>query len=200
MEFCKVCGHSYIITNKISTIKKDSSTSQTGGSKDDIIDILLNNGELPKKHNFTIDKIKNMDNFKKLDEDKQVLVLNTFENKSGSTRKKISKSVENAKKEKINENIYYLCELCGYHEKLKPETLIYKKLYTFDDVDYTERVEDFSYMLDNDTLPRTIEYVCPNQNCDKNKKNAIGEAIFFMNKKLKKKVYVCNLCKISWYI
>jgi hypothetical protein len=93
------------------------------------------------------------------------------------------------------------CTTCGENYYLHPETIIFslsfnKKNSTFNDSDMDLKIYD-------PTLPRTKDYICPNNNCETNKKNfntVNKEAVFYRALGGYNLKYACVNCKTSWLI
>ena len=93
------------------------------------------------------------------------------------------------------------CSTCGSEYQLKPETIIYslnfkKQRSSFDD-------EYIDIKLNDPTLPRTKDYLCPNKSCDTNKKTfdkSKKEAVIYRADDTYYTKYACTICKTSWLI
>ena len=93
------------------------------------------------------------------------------------------------------------CTSCGENYILHPETIIYslnfgKQQTSFDD-------DNIDLKLNDQTLPRTKDYICVNSECETNKKNfnnANKEAIFYRASKTYHIKYACLNCKSSWNV
>jgi len=92
---------------------------------------------------------------------------------------------------------YFKCNNCGYHEKIKPKTLIFSRINNDKIQDIV--VEDYSYMIYDHTLPRTKEYQCSNSKCETHKKPALKEAVFFRASKSYQLIYICTVCQTTWF-
>ena len=63
---------------------------------------------------------------------------------------------------------------------------------------FTEK-ESIETKLNDHTLPRTKDYICPNKKCSASKNDSAKEAIFYRPYKNSYNLkYVCGLCKSSW--
>jgi len=119
------------------------------------------------------------------------LVINTINHYT-------TKAEVTSKKTITEHNVaYFVCNNCGYHEKIKPQTLIFSRINNDKIQDIV--VEDYSYMIHDSTLPRTKEYTCTNTNCDTHKKPALKEAVFFRASKSFQLIYICTVCQTIWY-
>jgi uncharacterized protein YozE (UPF0346 family) len=92
-----------------------------------------------------------------------------------------------------------ICSTCGTEYMLKPETVIYslnfKKQQSLFDDDIDELID---LKFDDQTLPRTKDYICPYNTCDSNKKNfnsAKKEAVFYRASGSFHMKYGCLVCR-----
>ena len=97
----------------------------------------------------------------------------------------------------ITDNAQFICNNCGYTEKIKAGTLIFSKYSN--DISQSYSTDDSSIMEFSDILPRTRKYKCPNSECVSHNDLSKREATFFrMNNNVKIK-YICNACHTSFY-
>lgn len=93
------------------------------------------------------------------------------------------------------------CSTCGSDYPLDPGTVIYslnirKKQSLFND-------DIIEYKLQDPTLPRTKDYICPFDDCETNKKGfdqAKKEAVFYRANGTYHLKYACCNCKRSWAV
>ena len=90
---------------------------------------------------------------------------------------------------------YFICNNCQFITKLDQGTKVYEVSVNskFLENDIIEnRLDDF-------TLPRTKDYICPNNKCDSHKNYVEKEAIFYRPFKNSYNLkYVCGQCMTSW--
>lgn len=185
MYFCPKCGYLF-------EIAKNIDNKQSGGKLtklDVIFEKVLDNKSLTEDDIKDITKTElesdsrydsmNMKNQKKLQSKIRALDKNFF---------KIEESIINTKKS------YHVCRNCDNVEEIKPSTLIYSKSYTF----YNSIIEeDYSYLIHDNTLPRTRNYICPNKKCKTHKNENLNEAIITKNEN-KRVIYICTICLTSF--
>ena len=172
MFLCPKCNYSLNITKNISyTNKEKINDIQT------LINHILDNTEYLT--DITKNDIINSDIFKEL---------------STEEKKRVNENLD-SKNQKIN-LAFYSCTSCGYTSKLNDGTIIFKTSFIKHDEDDTT-LNDFR--IDDNTLPRTKDFICPNNDCKSRKNDKNKEAIFYrpyMNSYLLK--YICCDCKTTW--
>ena len=90
---------------------------------------------------------------------------------------------------------YFVCNNCQFTTKLNQGTSIYKVSLK------SSYMEDNSVRSDDNTLPRTKDYICPNTSCDSQKNDSKKEAVFYRpNKNSYKLYYNCLMCNTTWDI
>ena len=105
-----------------------------------------------------------------------------------------------SKKQSINKYIIK-CTSCGENYKLYPETVIYS--LNFGKQQTSNNDIDIDLRLNDPTLPRTKDYICPNSKCETNSKkfnNNDKEAVIYRTSKTYHLKYACSNCKTSWNI
>ena len=109
---------------------------------------------------------------------------------------KIMKKFDFFEKKK-NKN-FLVCNNCWYYEFIKDRTIIYKNISSIQK-EYTE--DKLSYMIKDNTLPRTKDYICANKECESHKNDVDKEGIFYRVSTESYKInYLCTNCKTSWGI
>ena len=105
----------------------------------------------------------------------------------------------------INKNLFnkYIlnCPTCGTEYKLEPETVIYNLNLKKQDLIFDD--DDLDYIFNDNTLPRTKDYICKNSNCSTNIDGfdlKLKEAVFYRAKNSYITKYACTNCKTSWII
>lgn len=223
MNFCPICNNFFDITNLpntqlqnvINEPKSDISEGvnnndipikeNTGGSSDNsgniesinynqLIDNIIKN-KIDKKQYKNINvtdlkySLKKYYQKNKLVEDIELL-YNKIIDKLNLPN--IPKNLGN----KIKKNMYYICNNCGYSEKIKNGTKIFSsEPYTFSN---SNTLFDCDKYINNNTLPLTKNYTCPNINCETHNNSSLKEALFFRINTSYKLQYICKICKHVW--
>ena len=94
---------------------------------------------------------------------------------------------------KVNTS-YYICNNCGFNKPIPIGEIIYNKNYGISDY---EKLENYSLSINDNTLPRTTIYNCPNKSCPSIKDANLHEAIITHNSQYQA-IYVCCACKTYW--
>lgn len=188
MFFCPICSNSYNINKSI-----ESTNVQSGGKKfdeEDVIQLILDNHEVDKKilAEINLKEFKKKPYFKKLDHKNKEHVYNVISH----YQKKPVKTDKNTNVDEKN-MAYFQCNNCGFYEKIKEKTLIFSKILSEERQDI--HLEDYSYMLYDNTKPRTKNYTCGNSQCITHKKPTLKEAVFFRLNNTYKIVHLCTVCK-----
>ena len=90
---------------------------------------------------------------------------------------------------------YFICNNCQFVTKLEQGTKVYEVSMK---TKYTEH-EKLETKLQDCTLPRTKDYICPNKKCKSHKNTIEKEAIFYRPYKNSYNLkYVCGMCLTSW--
>ena len=95
----------------------------------------------------------------------------------------------------------FKCTSCGENYILQPETIIYSLNFNKQQTSFND--DNIDLKLNDNTLPRTKDYICPNNKCETNEKNfntSNKEAIFYRTSKSYHMKYACVNCKTSWNI
>ena len=93
------------------------------------------------------------------------------------------------------------CTSCGEVYHLQPETVIYSLNFNKQQSSFND--DNIDLKLYDPTLPRTKDYICPNNDCETNKKNfntSNKEAVFYRANRSYHLKYACLNCKKSWAI
>lgn len=92
---------------------------------------------------------------------------------------------------------YFVCNNCQFITKLNQGTNIYKVSFKSS----FKQDDNNNLKIYDNTLPRTKDYICPNNKCESHKKHQQKEAVFFRPYKDSYILqYSCTLCKSSWDI
>jgi len=94
---------------------------------------------------------------------------------------------------KNNKNAIFLCSNCGYNCPIEKGKVIFEETKQ-----ETENILSISNELltQDDTLPRTRDFICPNKKCKSKDKK--GEAIIYKKPGLNNVVYICCTCSTAW--
>lgn len=88
-----------------------------------------------------------------------------------------------------NNILYNICAKCGYKEKLTKShisTKIYKNSLLNSNLN--------TYLVYDNTLPRTIHIKCPNDECESQTNPALQESVRMQNNKTLDVKYICCIC------
>lgn len=91
---------------------------------------------------------------------------------------------------------FFECKFCHYYTPIKPGTCIYTKTIGGGLV---AEDENYDFIVHDQTLPRTCNYICPNDHCPTHKDESRKEAILTKNEK-RQIVHVCTVCLNHWNI
>jgi hypothetical protein len=187
--FCSVCDSLLNISisdNPNSAKNKDSDNLKEKSpiNMNDIIDKLFND----EKYDFSdvnLETISSSDEYMQLSKDKKT---------------KLNKKIEQLQSARYDNssNVFMHCRLCSESYKMKPITLISSKI--------NERMQSSSYYnsdryknnIYNRILPRTKNYVCPNDKCPGIKNEKLHEAVFDRIGDSMKVMYTCVGCQEYW--
>jgi hypothetical protein len=210
IPYCANCKNSYGITNSIAILEGEDNDSdiQKGGSSkkeksksfdslDEILFSILSKSKIDKSivEKIDLNELKKNDLFNKLTKLQKEYIENYI--RTEQPKKKSSKNENSNENEKKN-ICYYKCGNCGYFEKIEPGALIFIKSISKKNESMT--YEDYKYMIYDNTLPRTSQYTCKNNECKTHKdKNIEKEAVFFrISETNYQLIYTCCVCQESW--
>lgn len=187
MFFCDKCRYLFNVT-------KDVKSKQVGGKVSEALTALFDKfsknepiveGDLKE---VTMNNLMGDERFENMNKKNQKKMMTTI--------KSIDKNFfveEN--KEDIGSNIaYFICKFCKNYKPIKPGTLIYSKNYN---TSSSSDVDDYTYAIYDQTLPRSRQYICKNDNCETHKNDSIKEAVITKNA-TEQVVYICTICSTSW--
>ena len=178
MYFCPKCNFSLNIINNIS-----NPFITNIENVDDFLDLVeSNNMEGVIKINFS---------------KKDMLSNKNFKNKNKEDSKELLKLYDNLSLDS-SKNAFFICNNCNYHTTLNSGTIIFRTILNEDQVDDKTLVKKRTI---DSTLPRTKDFICPNQKCETNKNfnDKNREAVFYRPESNNYKIkYVCCVCKLSW--
>ena len=191
MFYCPKCLNIYNITKSIKSKEQQSG----GGKLDDIIQKILDNENL-EGIEFDQDDLDNLNGsqlYKKLTNKQKDYVYNLI---NDMVEKKIKNSDD--KKGSYQRNMYFICKNCGNHEVIKDGTIIVSKENTKD----IKIESNFNpkEMLQIKILPRTRDYICPNDSCKSHKNHSERSAVFMRINNTYKMRYICEACETVWNV
>lgn len=185
MVFCKNCGYTYDIT-------KDLEYFQKGGKIDSRVAKLVD--KFKRKEEITENDVKNIK--------KHHIYSSTDYNQLKKNDKKNLRETLESIDERFSEesttdetnSAHYICQFCGNFENIKPGTLIYSRTLN---KSMMSQDEDYSYMADDPSLPRTRNYVCQYDDCETHSNPDLKEAVITHNSN-HQPVYICYVCRNYW--
>lgn len=187
MKFCKHCN--YVLNISKTPIQNDDKVIYTIETMDQYLNYIKNvseeiNQEVELKIDYDTLKnklmVKYRKNVKKVDE-----ILANYQ------------SIKNKNVE--NNSIYFICNNCNSSFEIEPGTIILST--NLDVSNQTIQDYDFKFKVQDPTLPRTKDFICPNKECKSNDKKEYGverEAIIFRESKSFITRYVCTMCLSDW--
>ena len=96
-------------------------------------------------------------------------------------------------------NLVYYCRNCGNEDNmiLSENSVVCKISLKKDEQTFEHIVNKYTKL--DPTLPRTNKILCPNQNCDTNKKDTPREILSIRYDNINiKYVYMCSTCNTIW--
>ena len=177
MFFCPKCNFSLDITKNI---PNEISNNIEVGNPKDLIDLFLDN-EIDGNLKITFQKkdLLSSKEFKKLELEIQNDIQNKFD------------EITNIGFNKA----YFLCNNCQFITKLEAGI----KLYEVSNTSKYTKNDIVKNKIDDNTLPRTKDFICPNSKCISQKNDINKEAVFYrLNKESYNLKYVCTSCETSW--
>ena len=190
MFFCEKCRYLFNVT-------KDVKSKQVGGKINEAVTNLFNkyykNEPIEERD---LRKIKGND----------LIYDERYEDMTKKEQRKLVSFVKSVDKNffaeaepevapKVGSNAaFFICKYCGNFKPIKPGTLIYSKNYNAGD---STEIEDYTYAIYDQTLPRTKNYICKNPKCETHKKDSIKEAVLTKNTS-DQIVYICTVCSTNW--
>ena len=131
--------------------------------------------------NFIEKDLINNKKIKKLDNKLQNKIINTY------NQSKLYKNIPT----------YFICNYCNYHKSIIPGTIMYTKSLCNRYKDNSKLLIDS--LINDNTLPRTKDFICPNKECTTSNMNIDREAIFYRPYSGDYDVnYICCTCKTEW--
>jgi len=173
-NFCPKCYFSLNIKKNIKLINVKSIN--------DLINNLINNKiNLKLENDISLEKIKLNKIYLDLNKNIQERIINNYK-----------------KFKNLNKIGFYICNSCGYFKNINNGTII------FDNTQNSiSNVDISNIQVNNNILPRTKDYICPNKECKANNPsyNKVDkEAVFYRKDNSYKLIYTCCLCSSNWDI
>lgn len=192
MSFCEKCRYIRGITKSETNSKSHSKISE---SLDKIFD------KFTKKEEITEDDLKKIKATDILSDDRYDLIKGKDQKKLVSIIKAIDKNffVEDDTGKSTSESqgatvAYFSCKFCNNSTKIQPGTVIYLKKFG---LGANNAIEDYTYVVHDNSLARTHTYICKNTKCPTHKDLSVREAILIYNLS-EQLVYICTACNTSW--
>ena len=108
-------------------------------------------------------------------------------------------TVENEEMKGNNSSIYYVCNVCGYYEVLKPGSLVCIKKSLNKTKEYFNNVLKPEVIVQLPILPHTRNYTCPNTKCETHAKPQLKDAVMTrITTNSYTMMYVCCKCLTQW--
>ena len=178
MYFCPSCNSNLDITKKI-----NSPLVKEYNNEEKFIEDILNNetSGIFNFKEFNISKVKNSNLFSKQSDNVKKKIIDTYKDHNNKMNK-----------------VYFLCNRCNYHKLLSSGITVFKRNIK---KNLSEDIERLNIKKYDNTLPRTKDFICPNNSCSSNKKENFEskEAIFYRPFKGQYYIkYLCTSCDTSW--
>ena len=175
---CKHCNFSLNITkaSNIQVVRINTSTEFVNAMKSDEI----------QEYDINIDR-SDLENFLK--------------KKKEEERNKLLKKYDAIMQQKKLVTKFILkCSTCGSEYPLQPETVIYSLNIRNQQTSFND--SNLELKLQDPTLPRTKDYICPFTDCETNSKKfdtSKKEAVFYRAGNTYNIKYACTNCQRSWF-
>lgn len=188
MFFCPQCQNKFNIT------RTPGQSAQTGGGLKpvELIEKILNEGELERSDVAGIDpeKFAKVREFQQLTTSDKEIVLNKI-------HEMLPKKSVTPPPQPESNVAYFVCENCDYYTTIDPGVMIFSQVY--DDANQMILMEDYKYICDDPTLPRTRDYTCQNRECPtKSNRRGPKEAVIKRVPGGYRLVYGCCICRHTW--
>jgi hypothetical protein len=183
--------------DQIESSDYDVSISESTGGANLISDGNINNildgsdTDISISKNFNINDLNKNSVFNKLSNEQKTLVINRILEKTPHKQKQ-QKSNEHTRKKS-----YFYCKSCGYNEKIPNKKFIFSR-----GNENKNEIVNYNFMnyVNDNTLPRTKNYNCINQNCSTHINPEIKMAVFYRHKGSYNIRYICKICDKYWNI
>jgi len=184
MYFCPNCDNVFDITKHIEI-------KHTGGATpnyDQIVKDIIEEKEEINIDDVDVNALTKSNAYKKLKSRQKEYVYNRVMDLMPLNKKNLEDGTKI-----VNERAYFKCNNCGYLQKIKNGTLIFRRVSKV----RTESYEtiDVKNVVHSDILPRTRKYFCTNSNCESHKDPNKKEAVFFRLNNTYRIKYICLACE-----
>jgi len=186
MKFCKHCN--YVLNISKSPINNDNKVIYTIETMDQYINYLKN---ISDEVNHDVD----------LKIDRETLKTKLMGKYKKNTKKvdELLENYETLKNKNSNDSsIYFICQNCNSSFEIEPGTIILST--NFDQSNQNIQQHDFAFKIEDPTLPRTKDYICPKKDCESHspENNVKREAVIFREAKSFITRYICTMCLSDW--
>lgn len=178
MFFCPKCNFSLDLSKNIPS--EISGDIQLKNAKDFIDMALEDDVDGNIKLLFSKKELFSAREYKKLSDEEKKVIDNKF------------KEINN-----VNFNLaYFICNNCQFVTKLEQGTKVYEVSMT---AKFVEN-DSIDNKINDPTLPRTKDYICPNKTCNSHKNLLAKEAVFYRPSQNSYNLkYICCTCETSWF-
>ena len=178
MFFCPKCNFSLDISK---TIPQEISGNIQLKNPKDFIDMFLD------------DDLEG--NIKLIFSKKTLLSIKDYKKLSDENKENINKKYIEINSTGYN-IAYFICKNCQFITKLNQGTSIYK---VSSQLNNDEHNDNINFRIKDNTLPRTKDYVCPNNKCRGHNDLLDKEAVFYRPDKNSYRLeYNCCICNTKW--
>jgi len=174
MYFCPQCSYSFDIV-------KASKLKDTGEKT-----MLKNVSDAIKNKN------KNMSKYQVGFSKKQLLRNKKYKKLSEEDKSKLEKLFL----KNISSGAQFQCNNCGYVKQISKTIRLYQM--DLENDTSTNVTENYELICQDQTLPRTHDYICKNINCITHKDKSKKEAVFYHLPNSYQLKYVCCVCFYAW--
>ena len=209
--FCEKCNNFMDITNIISKNDDNTTIMLDEDEESSNFDISETVADTTGKYDLSIDKLNDIlegntidvevtnelyqavektPQFKKLDQNKQTLILNRL------YERLVKKNKKPANNNRTFKESYFYCKNCGFNKKIPDGTFIYSKNIENNEDKYNTNFQDY---YNDPTIPISKKYVCVNDKCETHKNPGIKSAAFYRFNNTFKIRYLCGVCKAFWF-
>jgi len=191
MFFCNKCGYLY-------NYSKGNKHTQIGGeSRNNASSNIIN--KFKNQETIVEDDLANTSGQEILNSDRFDMLNKKEQRKIISLIKEIDKNFFDVNddvdpdKSENNNSAYFICKSCNNTKLITAGTVVYSKKFN---IDASTDVENYEYLVYDNTLARTKNYICKNLKCETHTDINLREAVITKTKN-DRVVYVCTVCKIG---
>jgi polyhydroxyalkanoate synthesis regulator phasin len=197
MALCDKCHNLYDITRSVKQAQIGGNVQQVQKKINNIIDTFLIGDEITPEliKNIPVDLLLQQQKFSDLKKKDQQKLLKQIEEINGDTTSEDENTTSDEDEVATKKHsCFFICNNCGYNKPMPDGTVIYTKNYGVSNYD---KLENYELLINDNTLPRTTIYDCPNKSCPSIKNKNLHEAVITHNS-LYQVIYVCCACKTYW--